>query len=102
VQAADESLAEVHRRGGRKAIEKIPGVGKSIGEKIAVLLETGRLPYYDELHAKTPVDLSGLSAIEGLGPKNIRILYEELGIRTVADLEAAAKSGRIRALARFG
>jgi DNA polymerase (family X) len=102
VAAADEPLAEVHARGGRKAIERIPGVGKSIAEKISILLETGRLPYYDELHARTPVDLTGLSAIEGLGPKNIRVLYEELGVRTVGDLEAAARDGRIRSLARFG
>lgn len=102
VAATDEPLAEIHRRGGRKAIEKLPGVGKSIAEKISLLIETGRLPYFDELHARTPVDLSALSAIEGLGPKNIRILYEELGVRTIADLEAAANAGKIRSLARFG
>jgi len=102
IDALDEPLVDVHRRGGLKAVEQLPGVGKSIAEKIVVLIESGHLPYYEELCAKTPVDISGLVAIEGLGPKNIKILYEELGVRTVADLEEAARAGKIRSLARFG
>ncbi len=102
VEGMSESLAAIHREGGVKAVEQVPGVGKSIAEKIAVLIETGKLPYYDELHAKVPVDLGGLSAIEGVGPKNIKALYLELGVRNVNDLEQAALSGKIRGLPRFG
>jgi DNA polymerase (family 10) len=102
VEAVDEPLADIFRRGGIRAIEEIPGVGKSIAEKIVTLLESGRLPYYETLHEKTPVDVSALSAVEGLGPKNIKALYEELGVRTVADLEKAARAGRIRSLPHFG
>jgi DNA polymerase (family 10) len=85
-----------------KAIEEIPGVGKGIAEKIARLVETGSLAYYEELHAKTPVDLADLMGIEGLGPKNIKRLYEELGVRSLADLERAAHAGKIRQLEHFG
>lgn len=102
VEAADDSLAALYQRGGIAAIEELPGVGKSIAEKIVNLIETGHSTYYDELHRKVPVDLGALGSIEGLGPKNIKVLYRELGVRTVADLEAAARSGRIRALAHFG
>ncbi len=102
VEAVDEPLAEVYRRGGLKAIEEIPGVGKNIGEKIATLIETGRLPYYEELRRKTPVDVTGLRAIEGLGPKMIKALYDHLEVRTVEDLEAAAQAGKIRDLPHFG
>ncbi|MFN8626602.1 MAG: DNA polymerase/3'-5' exonuclease PolX [Candidatus Binatia bacterium] len=102
IEAVDEPLTEVFRHGGLKAICEIPGVGKSIGEKIAILIETGSLPYYDELREKTPVDLTGLTAIEGLGPKMIQVLYHELGIKTVDDLERAAQGGRIRDLPHFG
>src|SRR5437016_3793959 len=84
IEAVDEPIAEIYRRGGIKAVGEIPGVGKSIAEKIVTLIESGRLPYYEELQAKTPVDVAGLMAIEGLGPKNIKTLYAELGIRTVA------------------
>src|SRR5213594_1300788 len=83
IEAVDEPIAAIYKRGGIKAVEEIPGVGKSIAEKIVALIETGHVPYHDELPAKTPVDVSALSAIEGLGPKNIKALYHELGVRTV-------------------
>lgn len=102
IEAVDEPIAAIYKRGGIKAVEEIPGVGKSIAEKIVALIETGRLPYYDELHKKTPVDVAGLTAIEGLGPKNIKTLYHELGVRTVADLEKVALAGKIRELPHFG
>ena len=102
IESVDEPIADIYRRGGIKAVEDIPGVGKSIAEKVVTLLDTGRLPYYDELHKKTPVDVAGLTAIEGLGPKNIKALYAELGVRTVEDLEKAVLAGKIRDLPHFG
>lgn len=102
IEAVDDPIADIYKRGGLKAVEAIPGVGKSIAEKIATLLQTGKLPYYEELHRKTPVDVAALTAIEGLGPKNIKALYGELGVRTIADLEKAALAGKIRQLPHFG
>ncbi|MCI0405866.1 MAG: DNA polymerase/3'-5' exonuclease PolX [candidate division Zixibacteria bacterium] len=98
----DKSVSEIYAAGGLKALEEIPGVGASIAKKIEELLKTGRLKYYDELKKKVPVDLSGLRKIEGLGPKSIKKLYEELGIKTVADLEKAAQTGKIARLEHFG
>jgi DNA polymerase (family 10) len=102
IETSDEPLATVYQRGGIKALAKIPGIGKGSAEKIATLLDTGRLPYYDELREKTPVDIAALTAIEGLGPKMIKALYEQLGVRTVDDLEAAAHTGKVRGLPHFG
>ncbi len=97
-----EDAREIYRKGGLQALEKIPGVGASIAEKIEELLRTGHSKYYEQLKKKTPVDLSALSAIEGLGPRKIKILYRELGIKNVADLEKAAKAGKIAVLEGFG
>jgi len=102
IEAFDEPIAEIYRRGGIKAVEEIPGVGKSIAEKIVTLIETGHLPYHEELRQKVPVDLASLSAIEGLGPKMIKVLYEQLRIKNVDDLERAALAGKIRELPHFG
>jgi len=102
VEALDEPLAEIFHCGGFKAICEVPGIGKSIGEKISVLLQTGSLAYYEELRSKTPVDLGRLTAIDGLGPKMIKVLYHELGIKTLDDLETAALAGKIRTLPHFG
>lgn len=102
IEALDAPIAEIYRRGGIKAVEKIPGVGKSIAEKLVTLIDTGRLPYYEALRLKSPVDVEHLVAIEGLGPKRIKVLYEKLGIRTVDDLERAAMEGKIHPLPGFG
>ncbi len=102
IESTDRPLDELYRQEGLKGIEAIPGVGKSIAEKIATLVETGDLPYYEALRRKMPVDIEQLSAVEGLGPKMIQTLYRELGIRTVDDLEAAAKGGKIREIPHFG
>ncbi len=102
IETLDAPLAVVYQQGGIKALAKIPGVGKSSAEKIATLLDTGCLPYYDELREKTPVDITALTAIEGLGPKMIKALYDQLGVKTVDDLEIAAQAGKVRHLPHFG
>lgn len=98
----EEDLRDIYKKGGLKALKQIPGVGVSIAEKIEELLKTGKLKYYQELKKKTPVNLGEFLGIEGLGPKKIKKLHQELGVRSIADLEKAAKAGKIRDLPTFG
>ena len=102
VDSLEEEVAEIYETGGKKALEAIPGVGISIAEKIEEFLKTGHVKYLEGLERKTPVDLAGLSRVEGLGPKSIKTLYQKLDIRTVAELEVAAKAGKIARLEGFG
>ncbi len=102
IDGLEENVVDMYKTGGRKALEAIPSVGSSIAEKIEELLKTGHVKYLEGLERKTPVDLAGLSRIEGLGPKSIKTLYQKLDIRTVAELEAAAKAGKIAKLEGFG
>lgn len=102
VETLNKETAEIYKAGGIKALEEIPGVGVSIAEKIEELLKTGRLKYYTELKKKFPVELSEMSAIEGLGPKMIAKLYKKLGIKNLKQLEIAAKAGKISKLEHFG
>jgi DNA polymerase (family 10) len=102
VEGLDRPLAEIHAGGGVKALAELPGVGKGIAERIAELLETGKCKDHERLRKATPVDVSSLTAIEGLGPKMVKALYDDLGIRSVADLEKAARAGKIRTLPHFG
>ncbi len=102
IAAADQACAALFASGGAKALATIPGIGKSIAEKIAELLATGTMTYREELYAKTPVDIAALTTVEGVGPKAVRVLYQELGVTDLATLEAAARAGRIRDLPRFG
>lgn len=89
------SVEEIYKKGGTKALEDIPGVGQGIAERIEEFIETGHIKEHDKLKKQIPVDIDGLMAIEGVGPKMVKKLYKELGIKTVSELEKAAKAGKI-------
>jgi DNA polymerase (family 10) len=95
-------IAEVFAEGGVAALEAVPGVGRRIAMRLASLLESGRIEELESLRRRTPVDVLALAAVEGVGPRSVRQLYEALGIRTVAELKQAASEGRIRGLPHFG
>lgn len=98
----DEYVEDIYTKGGNKALRGIPGVGEAIAEKIEELVKTGKLAYYDRLKKKIPVDVSGLMAVEGVGPKHIKVFWEKLKVKNLDELEKAAEAGKIRKLARFG
>ena len=102
LEALEEPVTEIYKTKGLKGLREIPGVGAAIAEKIEEIAKTGRLQYYQELKRETPVDIAALTAIEGVGPKTVKALYAALGIKNVADLERAARAGKIRGLPRFG
>jgi len=102
IGSLEESLVDIYKKGGAKAIREIPGVGASIAEKVEELIKTGKLRYYEALKKEAPVDLSSLTKIQGLGPQKIKVLYERLKIRNVEDLEKAARAGKISKLPGFG
>ena len=92
------SLAELtpeERRG-------IPGIGKDLGSRIGELIETGISPYHQDLLKEFPPTVLDLLRLQGVGPKTVALLYHGLGISTLADLEAAAKDGRLRSLKGMG
>ena len=65
----------------------IEGIGKAIAEKITILLNTGKLPYYEELKAEFPPGLFEMFDLQGIGPKKIKALWDKLGITTLEELE---------------
>lgn len=81
---------------------ELPGVGDAIAKKIAEIVETGRLKYHDELKAKLPIDLFALTQVDGVGPKTAKLLYDELGVRDLADLERGAQEGKVRDVRGLG
>jgi len=102
LETLEKDVQDVYKEGGKKALEKIPGVGKSIAEKIEEYLKTGKIKYYQDLKKKTPVNMEELVQVEGLGPKKVKVLYQKLGIRNLKDLEKAAKAHKIALLFGFG
>jgi len=102
LEGLEEEVTEVYKSGGKKALEKIPGVGGSIAEKIEEYLKTGKIKYYQDLKKRLPLKLDELIRVEGMGPRKIKILYQKLGIRNLKALEKAAKSHKIAPLFGFG
>ncbi len=84
------------------SLSATPGIGEAMYKKIVQLATTGRLGEYEELKRKTPPGLIALLRVPGLGPKKIKVLRDELGIRSLADVKAAGESGKIADLKGFG
>ncbi len=101
ISALSEELGAIAARGGKKALEAIPGVGVSIAGAIVELLSTGRWSFLDHLEGgATPEEL--LQTIPGVGPQLAHRLYEKLNIRTLEAFEMAAHDGRLKEIPGFG
>jgi len=81
---------------------EVPGVGKTLAEKIDALIETGEIPAAVKLKAKFPPTLVEVTRVPGVGAKTARRLFDELGVATLEDLKAAAEGERIRELKGLG
>ncbi|MCU0423176.1 MAG: helix-hairpin-helix domain-containing protein [Bacteroidia bacterium] len=90
---ADKSLSE---------LEKIEGIGTSIGGKVVQLLETGSFDELDELLALTPDGVQQLFSIKGIGPKKIAFIWKELGIESPGELLYACNENRLAEAKGFG
>jgi len=87
---------------GADAVGEIDGVGDAISSKVVEYFETGDIEELGELRDELPVDMTALTAVEGVGPKTVGSLYEELGITTLDELESAAEAGEIQDIKGFG
>ncbi|MGW7642446.1 DNA polymerase/3'-5' exonuclease PolX [Streptomyces bobili] len=85
-----------------KGLQEIPGVGKSIAEKVVEYFREGSVSAVEELRAKIPAGVRQLTAIPTLGPKKALVLHEELGISSVEELADAIHAERLRDLKGFG
>jgi len=83
-------------------LREIPGVGKAIAEKIDELLTTGKLQFLENLKKEIPQDLAAWLPVPSLGPKKIAMIWKTLDITTLAQLETAAKEGKLRGLPGMG
>jgi DNA polymerase (family 10) len=92
----------IEEMAAERRVEKLHGVGKSIGAKIVEYLETGKLAAVEERRPRVPEAALRLMQIPGIGPKRAMQFAQELNVQTVADLQAALDSGQIAALPRLG
>jgi DNA polymerase (family X) len=99
VRQSPVSVEELARAG--RATE-LPGVGKTLEQKIVTLLDTGEIPSAAKLKRKFPASLIEVTMVPGVGAKTARRLYDELGVTSLDELRAAAEQERIRELKGLG
>ena len=99
VREATLSVAGLAREG--RATE-LKGIGKTLQEKIVDLAETGTIPAAERLRAKFPPGLVEVTRLPGLGAKRARLLYDELGVDSLASLREAALAERVRGVKGLG
>src|SRR5262249_40352953 len=99
VEQLEEDIGELVRSG---RIGAVRGIGETLRDKITTLVKTGSLPYYEDLKAKTPPGLLRMLRIDGLGPKRVKVLYEQLGVDDLDKLRAACQAGQVAELKGFG
>lgn len=99
VQRLQVDLAQLSADG---ELETLPGIGKGLAENIREVLDTGTLSLLEELRAGFPDGFLDLLKIQGLGPRKVRQLQEQLGISNIGELEYACQENRLLGLAGFG
>jgi DNA polymerase (family 10) len=99
IRESPVSVAELAAAG--RATE-IPGVGKTLAEKIDALLEGGEIPAARKLKAKFPPTLVEVTRVPGVGAKTARRLFDELGVASLEDLKAAAEAEKVREVKGLG
>jgi DNA polymerase (family 10) len=99
VRESPVSIAALTREG---RVTEVPGIGKTLEEKIQSLLDTGTIPAVEKLRAKFPAGLVDMTRLPGLGPKRARRLFDELGIDSLPALREAAEQERLRGVRGFG
>ena len=99
ISSLSQNAADMVEKG--KDLSKLAGIGKDLAGKIAEIVETGTLSEFEGLKQKLPAGLLNLTQIEGMGPKRIATLHQELGITSLDELEKAARQNKVRDLPGF-
>jgi len=95
-----EPLADMVTEG--KDLTALPGIGESLGGKIREILQSGTCEMLQDLRRRLPPQVPDLLHVKGLGPKKVKVLYEQLGVTSLGDLKTAAEAGKIRDLEGMG
>ncbi len=83
-------------------LTRLPGIGSDLAGKISEIVSTGHCSLLDRLRRELPPAITELLKIPGIGPKRVKVLYHDLDVQTVEQLQRAARDGRIRVLPGFG
>lgn len=99
IEGLRESIESIHAEGKLRTIQ---GVGPALAQKIGEFLDTGRLEYIEKLRAELPSGVAALLTVPGLGPRTARLIYDQIGVTSLEELETAAREGKLRDVSGLG
>ncbi len=102
LEALKEDAGDIYKKGGLKALQEIPGIGKNLAGAIEEYLKNKKIKTLQEYKKKLPLKIGELLNVESLGYKKIKILYQKLGVKNLKDLERVAKKHKMASLFGFG
>jgi DNA polymerase (family X) len=101
-KAVRESSVSVMQLAREGRVTELPGIGKTLEEKLKALDETGDIPAAQRLRSQFPPGVIAMMHLPGFGAKRARRLYDELGIDSLEALRGAAERQELRGLRGFG
>jgi DNA polymerase (family 10) len=102
VERERRSIAEIYSEEGEGGLEALPGIGPHIASTLCELLDMGTIARLERLRRTTPVAVMSLLGVDGIGPKRLKTLWEELRICSLEDLEHAVTQKSVQGLPGFG
>src|SRR5436190_2148390 len=99
IRESTQSIEDMTRAG---TVTQVPGIGKTLEEKLNALLDTGKIPSAEKLKAKYPPGLVEVTRLPGFGAKKARKLFDALGVQSLDDLRKAVEEERLRDVPGFG
>ncbi len=101
LESLSESVSSLYREGGVKELEELPGIGKGLAKKIIQYLKNGKIDEHEKLKKSIPAGIYGMMQIPGIGGKKASLFYHKLKIKSVKELEKAAKSHKLIGMPGF-
>ncbi len=100
ISRMEESVADLVAEG--RLQDEIPGVGDIVSNIITEYIETGTCSKLQEYASEIPYTITELIPIPGLGPKTIKLLYQEVGVESLQSLRVALEEGRLTGIKGIG
>ena len=100
ISSTSESMDDMVR--SDRDLTEMTGIGKDLARQIVEIVTTGRHASLEELKTKIPNGVLDMLRIQGVGPKKVSVFFNELGLKSLAELKAACEGGRLRELKGFG
>jgi DNA polymerase (family 10) len=95
-------VIDIVTEGGTEALQKIPGIGKTISAQILEIIQTGKSAYFEELTKDVPASVLDLRRVSGIGLKTAQLLYRDFGITSLDELRSFARGGGLASVPGLG